>query len=194
MFTAYQLHLPSEVRCFHYHVPPSYVGAEAIVFDGFLSPSEPIACRSYLFFNRWLEVFITFDEHLALAADPTHPFPFAFNCDITTPYYRVDHHLFTTDLCIDILVAPDGRTYQVEDTDEFTQWYAHGAFGAAWYVAAQREVAAVTELLDTQQFVAFLNAIAPFPTHRPRAQLSTMEQPDLAATPFVAHPHYARYR
>jgi len=178
---------------FRYLAEPTFRGPEALVFDGFVGDDAPVACRSYLFFTRWLEIFVTFDAHLRPLADATAPFPFAFNCDLTTPYYQVGQLLFTTDLCVDILVAADGRSYQVKDTAEYEHWYRDGAFGQGWYDGVQRELAALTALLETNQFLPFLHAIAPFPAHWPTSQLSTYVQGDLAAAPFVDHPRYPRY-
>ena len=193
MFTAYQLHLPSDVRIFRYTATPTVITPGAMVFDGVLTETKRIVCRSYLFFARWLEIFVTFDEHLTLHADRTTLFPFAFNCDLTTPYHHVGNRLFTTDLCVDVLVAPDGGTYQLKDTDEFEERYMQGAFGRIWYDGVQRELAGLTRRLESKQFLSFLNDIAPFPTEHPTTQLSTMEHHDLATTTFEYHPWYPRY-
>ncbi len=168
------------------------MNAEVMVFDGLLSLTEPIQCRSYLFFQRWLEIFVTFDANLALLPDPTSAFPYAFNCDITTPYHRVGQHLFTTDLGLDVVVAADGATYQGKDADEFEQWYTQGAFGVGWYTAAQRELTALIQLLETHQFIQFLTDIAPFPTQGADVPLSTLVQEDLNSTEFIHHPQYPR--
>ncbi len=194
MFTAYQLHLPSDLRVFQYTVEPTYIGSDAVVFDGLLGDSEEMVCRSYLFFARWLEIFITFDDHLALRADPCATFPFAFNCDLTTPYHRVEDRLYTTDLAVDVLVAPDGRTYHVKDGVEFEAGYRQGAFGPGWYESVRRELRALTQLLETNQFLRFLNDIAPFPTKRPVAPLSIMDRAGLETAAFVEHPRYPRYQ
>ncbi len=194
MFTAYQLHLPSDLRVFQYLVEPTYSGANALVLDGLLGDTEQIVCRSYLFFERWLEIFVTFDDRLALCTDARAPFPFAFNCDLTTPYYRVADRLFTTDLAVDVLVAADGMTYQVKDVGEFEAWYRQGAFGSDWYEGVKRELAALTQLLETNQFLNFLNAIAPFPTQRPVTQLSSMDRPVIETVGFEQHPRYPRYQ
>lgn len=193
MLTAYQLHLPSDLRVFQYMVEPTYHGADAVVFDGLLADSEQIVCRSYLFFERWLEIFVTFDDRLALRADPVATFPFAFNCDLTTPYHRVDDRLFTTDLSVDVLVAADGMTYQVKDVAEFEAWYSRGAFGSGWYKNVRRELAALTQLLETNQFLRFLNDIAPFPVESPRAPLSVMDRAALETAGFEPHPRYPRH-
>ena len=86
MFQAHQLHLPDEVRVFQYVAQPTYQGSEALVFDGCVHPTMPIYARSYLFRQRWLELFLTFDAELRVRPDSNALFPFVCNCDLTTPY------------------------------------------------------------------------------------------------------------
>src|SRR3712207_3036068 len=50
MVTAYQLHLPTDLRTFRYSGAPTYSGADALVFDGLVGDEAPVACRSYLYF------------------------------------------------------------------------------------------------------------------------------------------------
>jgi len=170
-----------------------YSGADALVFDGLVGDEAPVACRSYLYFNRWLEIFVTFDDRLVPAGDSTASFPFAFNWDITTPYYRVGDQLFTTDLCVDSLVAADGRRYQVKDTDEYELWYRQGAFGRTWYRGVQQELAALTKMLETESFLPWLIDLVPFPSHRPPTPLSTRAHQQFASSTFADHPNYPRY-
>ena len=190
----YEQHLPSEVRIFRHLQSPAHIGCEAAVFDGLLhSPQGPVYCRSYRFFQRWLSVFITFDEDLTLTAGPDHPFPFAFNCDITTPHYRHGDCLFTTDLCIDILVGSDGRSYRVEDEDQLPQLYERGQFGQLWYERALRELRALTALLEKGELIHFLSRIAPFPTAPTEHPAATMEQATIEDVAFRYHPLFPRF-
>ena len=168
--TLFQHHLPSEVRIFKFSGNPTHVSSQAIVFDGVTTDSVPIYCRSYLFLERWLQVFMTLDENLCLKSDAISTFPFVFNCDFTTPHYLHDSKVFTTDLCVDILVGADGSSYKVKDADEFEEMYKAGYFGKQWYENAKQEVASLSGLLDKGQFLDFLNEVTPFPTIPTKAQ------------------------
>jgi hypothetical protein len=190
--TAYQLHLPDDLRIFHYGAPPIAETADVLVFEGW-SDDRSAICRSYLFFNRWLEVFVTFDASFNLRPDPDYLFPFAFNCDITTPYHRVGKRLYTTDLCLDLLVAADGRSYHIEDRDELEDWHQSGVISTAGYKAALREQDSLLNLFTTGRFLDLLTAIAPFPTAPPRAHLSTMERLDRKSAGFVEYPYASRW-
>ena len=123
----------------------------------------PIYCRGYYFLDRWLSVFVTFDEQLELREDSDHSLPFAFNCDITTPHYRRGNSIFTCDLYIDILVRADGATYQLEDLEDFQKAFASELFGRTWFDNARREMDWLVDLVESSGFPDFLNEVAPFP-------------------------------
>lgn len=184
MFRAHQLHLPDEVRLFQYLAPPIYDGEDALVFDGQASPSMSTYARSYLFRQRWLEIFVTFDAELRLLPDPDDPFPFVCNCDLTTPYLVRGTDGYTIDLFLDVLVAADGRTYQIRDREEFEEAATTGSIPLSWYQAVQRDLAWLINLLDTNQFLPMLQHMAAFPTQHPHTALSTLERYAQPATAF----------
>jgi hypothetical protein len=193
MFHAHQLHLPNDLRVFHYLTRPVYQGPEALVFDGRASLDAPIFARSYLFRQRWLEIFLTFDHHLHLRADTEDSFPFVFNCDLSTPYVVSDDHGYTIDLFVDVLVAADASTHQIRDRAAFDQAAQTNCIPRSWCDAVERELAWLVHLLDTQQFLPMLNRLTPLPSRTPEQMLSVLEAgvltedsfPDLTTYPFA---------
>jgi hypothetical protein len=193
VFHAYQLHLPDDLRIFHYLSQPVYDGPEALVFDGRLSLESSLFARSYLFRQHWLEIFITFDDHLHFRPDTADAFPFVFNCDLTTPYVVFENQGYTVDLYLDLLVAADGTTYQIRDRAAFDAAQSNG-IPRSWCDAVERETAWLVDLLDTQQFLPMLNRLAPFPQSISEQMLSTFEAgnitddrfPDLTSYQFVS--------
>ena len=190
----YQLHLPSEVRIFQHHFEPISVCPHAVVMDSVtINNGASTYCRGYYFLDRWLSVFVTFDEYLKLKPDSDHAFPFAFNCDITTPHYRDGDSIFTTDLYIDVLVADDGFTYQVEDMEDFQQAYARGLFGKGWYENARRELDWLISILNQQRFLDFLNQVTALPDSGSTNILPPMQRCHIDEVDFTYHPEYPRY-
>jgi hypothetical protein len=192
--TLYQHHLPTEVRIFRYLSPPVQLDDEVIVCDGWFSPGPaPIYCRSHMFLKRWLHIFATFDHGLSPWEDRFEGFPFQFNCDITTPHYRVGDKLYTTDLCVDVLVSANGRECLARDMEGFAARHAAGQFGDLWREAAQRETRWLESLVTEGSFLTFLEATAPFPTATIPSEISEMAQHQLETAGFVFHPSYPRY-
>jgi hypothetical protein len=153
----------------------------------------PIYCRGYYFFDKWLSVFITFDEQLQLKPDSNPAFPFAFNCDITTPHYRRGNSLFTSDLYIDVLVGTDGYTYQNKDVEDFERAFSFGLFGKRWYEGAKREADWLAGLLEQNRFVDFLNEVAPFPKTKSVYIQPSIRRCHIDEIDFEYHTQYPRY-
>jgi hypothetical protein len=192
--TLYQLHLPSEVRIFHHAFEPTHAGNDAVVMDTVVLQGDTATyCRGYYFLDRWLSVFVTFDEQLELKADPGYGFPFAFNCDITTPHYYRGDSIFTTDLYVDILVGTDGNIYQVEDLAGLQEAFDAGLFGKAWFESTRREADWLVKLLERDRFLDFLNEVEPFPRTRPVNIDSPMRRCLIDDMDFEYHPQYPRY-
>ena len=167
----YQMHLPSKewplghVRRFEHPGRPVHVGSNAIVVDT-LSVWEGRHAygRYYGFLDRWLSVFVTFDiNDLSLTSYTKSEFPFAFNCDMTTPHYVHGGAIYTTDLLLDVLVLADGRSYQLVDVEEFEQAHAQDVFGHAWYDGAKREADRVIREVESGLFIDTLREVAPSP-------------------------------
>ncbi len=190
----YQLHLPSEVRIFEHPFKPISVCPHAVVMDSVTMENDaPTYCRGYYFLDRWLSVFITFDEHLGLKPDSDHAFPFAFNCDITTLHYREGDSIFTTDLYIDVLVGKDGCAYQIDDMEDFQQAFARGLFGKGWYESARRELDWLISILDQKRFLDFLNQVTPLPDSGSIHVLPTIQRCHIDEVDFRYHPEHPRY-
>lgn len=190
----YQLHLPSEVRIFEHDFEPTGVSYHAVVMDSVAVSDGVITyCRGYYFLGRWLSVFITFYDRLKLKPDSNSAFPFAINCDITTPHYREGDSIFTTDLYIDVLVAEDGLTYRIKDTEDFQQAFAEDQFGAVWYENAQSELDWLVSILDRGRFLDFLKQTAPFPDSGSTYALPLMRRYHIDEVDFRYHPVYPRW-
>lgn len=192
--TLHQLHLPREVRIFRYLQPPVRVDDDVIVCDGWWDDTRTTFCRSYKFTRRWLSVFATFDRDLAPVGDPNYGFPFAFNCDMTTPHHVVDDGIYTTDLCLDVLVSADGAGCVVKDEEELRAMHAAGQFGRMWHDAALREAEWVQNLVAEGRFIAFLETAAPFPAAATDGEISAPRRlRDLNDVDFFFPPHAPRY-
>lgn len=160
--------------------------------EGRGSRSPPEASGSLS--DRWLSVFTTFDEQLALKPDSNPAFPFAFNCDITTPHYCRGNAIFTSDLYIDVLVGTDGYTYQMKDMEDFERAFTLGLFGKTWYEGAKREAEWLAELLERNRFLDFLNGVAPFPRTTSAYIHPPMRRCPIDEIDFEYHPLYPRYK
>lgn len=172
-----------------------HVGGDPIVIDT-LSVWEGWQeyGRYYGFLDRWLSVFVTFDiNDLSLTSYPESEFPFAFNCDMTTPHYAHGGALYTTDLHLDVLVLADGRSHQLVDVEEFEQAYAQDVFGEVWYGGARREAERVIQEVEGGRFMDMLQAVAPFPRTPIAAEHSTLMELELDEAEFRYHPAYPRF-
>ena len=191
-FVLYQHHLPDEVRVFRY--ARLQKRKEALVADGVarLGGSE-VYCRSYMFLERWLQVFAVFDSHFKPKDDANGPFPFAFNCDVTTPHYVQASSVYTTDIALDILVASDGCAHRVVDETAFNALYENGLFGECWREKALRERDEVVEMLEQRTFLNRLNDVAPFPERWIDSNMPVMERGTGMSTGFKPDPRFPRY-
>ena len=153
------------VSRFEYRSQPVYHGRDAIVLDALtIWEGWHAYGRYYGFLDRWLSVFVTFDiRDLSLTSYPENTFPFAFNCDMTTPHFLDADAIYTTDVLLDVLVLADGRTHKLKDVEEFEQAYTDGMFGTVWYQGAKREAERVIQEAENGQFIDMLQDVAPFP-------------------------------
>ncbi len=198
----YQAHLPSKawplghVRRFEHPSRLVHVGDDAIVIDTLgVRKGWHAFGRYYGFLDRWLSVFVTFDiNDLSLTSYPKSEFPFAFNCDMTTPHYLHRDAIYTTDLHLDVLVLADGRSCRLVDLQEFEQAYAREVFGHAWYDGAKREADRVIREVERGLFIDMLQEVAPFPHTPIVAEHSTLRELGLDEVEFRYHPAYPRFR
>ncbi len=150
--------------------------------------------RFYGFLDRWLSVYVTFDiDDLSPASHPSDDFPFAFNCDMTTPHYVDGEAIYTTDLHLDVLVLADGTKHQLVDVEEFESAYQDGQFGRVWYDGARREADRVMEEARTGRFVDMLREAAPFPDSLTQTKPSGLTELDPGQVEFRDHPRFPRF-
>ncbi|MXY43489.1 MAG: DUF402 domain-containing protein [Dehalococcoidia bacterium] len=137
-------------------------------------------------------MFVTFNKALQLHPSHYGDFPFALNCDITTPHLLEASAAFTTDLCIDVLVGVDGETYLVKDIEEHKNAFSQGRFGSLWHQEAKNELERIVSELERGEFLDMLHSIAPFPTSFEGIQRYSRTQYRLGDGPFRYHPQYPR--
>ncbi len=167
--------------------------SRAVVLDAVYGNTNGIVYgRCYCFLDRWLSVFVTFDKDLQLHPSYSGDFPFAFNCDVTTPHLLDGSAAFTTDLLIDVLVGPDGKTHLVKDIDEYEDAFSQSLFGPSWDAAARNELQRLAGELKRGEFLDVLQTIVPFPTSWDGIGLSSRDQYRLGDGPFQYHPQYPR--
>jgi hypothetical protein len=188
----YQYHLPSEVRIFEFTGDPTLASSEAMFFDIVTTDAVPVYCRSYLFTKRWMQIFMTMDAKLSLKPDDGD-FPFVFNCDITTPHYIDDDHIYTTDLCVDLLVAANGKDYRIKDIDAFEKMHSMNHFGDLWFEQVKNEISFWVDLLESGKFINYLNDIAPFPIVPTENKARPMQRCNIGDVAFEHHPLYPQY-
>ena len=189
----YQHHLSGEVRIFRYPGLPVIDTPSAVVFDSVVYYPVPTYCRVYLFLTRWLQVFMTFDDQMALHPDPFDPFGFAFNCDITTPYHRSGNILYTSDVCLDVCVQPDGRTYRIEDQMELDEALENGQIGRQWHQESVDECDHLVSQIEEGRFISSLEAVVPFPKSWEDLGPTSLEKHSINEVNFEYHPSFPRF-
>ena len=193
--TLYQHHLRSQkAMVFTYPRGAHLLNDQAVVFDFSVNNDRKRThCRCYYFLKHWMSIFVTFDESLQLKPDSEHQFPFAFNCDITTPHYRSGRSLYTTDILLDIIVKPDGTSYMIEDETQFYDAYENRMFGTNWYEGASKALEWWCTLLEKRAFIDYLNSVAPFPIEMSVNQEPLFIERDIDEIPFLNHPLHPRF-
>lgn len=193
--TLYQHHLRSQkVLVFTYPYGVHLLNDQAVVFDfSVKNKQDDTHCRCYYFMKHWMSVLVTFDESLQLKPDSEFHFPFAFNCDITTPHYCSGRSLYTTDILLDIIVKPDGASYMIEDETQFYEAYENGMFGTNWYEGASKALEWWCTLLEKGAFIDYLNSVAPFPTKMSVNHEPLLIENDIDEIPFLNHPLHPRF-
>ena len=189
----HQLHLPDEVRVFNSTRVEADTSSQALVIDSVYGVDDGVVYgRCYCFLNRWPSVFVTFGEDLQLHPSQYGDFPFAFNCDITTPHLLDGSAVFTTDLYIDVLVAVDGETHLVKDIDEHEDRFSQNLFGPSCYIGAKNELSRLVGELKRGEFLGILQSIAPFPSSFEGIERYGRAEYRLGDGPFRHHPQYPR--
>lgn len=131
---------------------------EALVYDVGYGGT---ALRHYAFYHCWYAINCTLDRSGQFVTEK-EPIDWCFNIDIGTPLFTRNNAAYDVDLCLDVLVGPDGREYVVKDEDEFEHAVKQG-----WVTAQEQEGArsGLKELLNIIQSGAlldFLHTTCPF--------------------------------
>jgi hypothetical protein len=138
--------------------------ADVLVYDVRVGPETSL--RHYSFRDRWFQVNVSRDRHgrLVTEAGPGELawLHWSFNCDICTPLQTVADGWRSVDLEIDILAAPDGKTYVVKDEDDFAHAVAAGYIDPTQASGARHGLAELQAILATPGgLLAFLNDYFP---------------------------------
>jgi predicted RNA-binding protein associated with RNAse of E/G family len=155
----YNFHLPDDVRLFT--TPRAAVkrwDSSVIVYDvrigdGFL--------RNYAFTDRWFEVNCVFDLDGRLRPE-AGPVDWAFNCDICTPSIVQTSGVYNVDLFLDILVAPDGKTFALVDENDFAEARIKGWLTSSEIAGARLGVDDLVGIIRDGGLRPFLERILPF--------------------------------
>lgn len=135
----FDLHLPDEVRLF---LLPSHSvrrwDDDVIVYDVRIGDA---VLRHYGFRHHWFQVNCSLNLNGSFTTEPGS-IDWTFNCDISTPVFTEGTDCHAVDLCLDVLVAPDGRSHVVIDEDDFAEAEARGWISAAEAHGARRGAAA----------------------------------------------------
>jgi hypothetical protein len=123
----------------------------ALVYEVRVGPNASL--RHYSFPDRWFQVNVSRDGRGALVTEPG-PGELAwlqssFNCDICAPLQSVADGWLSVDLELDVLAAPDGKTYAVKDEAVFADVVAAGFLSRAEADGARKGLAALRVILES---------------------------------------------
>ncbi|MBN2441052.1 MAG: DUF402 domain-containing protein [Spirochaetales bacterium] len=153
------LHFPSEVRvsefsedCIRLH------NATTLIYDIAI---HDLVLRHFVFYDKW------FDIHCFLAKNGDFeilpgPIDCCFDCDISTPLFKLNNNFYNIDLEYDILVGSNGRTHKVTDEDEFMTAIENKWISPFEQNGARKGLEELISILNNQGLIAFLDNIYPF--------------------------------
>lgn len=185
----HDFHPPDDVRVFR--VPrqgllvdrPDRLVYEVAVHDaGFRGE---VVLRHYAFADRWFKVNVCLDLDGHLFDEDALPYPFCFNCDVSTPMQRSGDSIFAVDLWLDVLVRADGQTYTVGDEDEFADALRAGLLSEREAEGARLGLGELVDLASSGKLIGFLEEIVPFgpcakrPAHGAPQRLRTADVPEI---------------
>lgn len=107
------------------------------------------------------------------------------NCDICTPHFLLGPDAYNLDLCIDVLVGPDGRRHQVIDEDHFAEATRLGWLSEAERAGALAGVSELLRIIESEGLVAFLEGVCPF-----QHAADSERQPPMERRPISAFPKF----
>jgi predicted RNA-binding protein associated with RNAse of E/G family len=177
-FYFYNLCLPDDVTCFL--IPGEAIrrwDAEVQVYDVLVG--SDLVLRHYAFYQRWFEINCTLDLHGNFVAE-AGPIPWCFNIDICTPFFSKGNRGFNVDLCLDVLVAPDGDQYVIKDEGDFAHATRQHWITDKEHEGARAGLANILQIVTSGALLPLLREIYPFDVRGAALQLPP-EKPDLAA-------------
>jgi hypothetical protein len=159
IFYFYNLHFPAEVRvsefsrdCIRLH------NDTTLIYDINI---HDLILRHFVFYDRW------FDIHCFLAKDGDFeilpgPIDCCFDCDISTPLFKLNNNFYNIDLEYDILVGRDGKMHRIKDEEEHLAAIANNWISDFEQKGARKGLEDLISILDTQGLISFLDHIYPF--------------------------------
>lgn len=179
----FNYHAPDEVRLFL--VPPGGVRRwddQAVVYDVQIGRDRIL--RRYSFAHRWFEVNCSLDLHGRFVTEPG-PIDWCFNCDISTPHFRVGADVYNMDLWLDVLVAPNGREHAVIDEDDLAEAIRLGWPTELEQAGARAGLADLLGVIKSQGLVGFLDQVCPFVSVSANGEQPPMERMPVAGFPWL---------
>jgi hypothetical protein len=150
----YNFHPPDEVRIFD--VPSEGIriwNDEMLAYDVAV---EDRVLRHFSFYTYWFEVNCTLMPEGQLGIEQG-PIDWTFNCDICTPCFSKGNKIYDVDLCLNVLVGPDGKEFFVEDEQEFEHAVKAGWISAYEEQGARSGLHYLLSLIKAGNFLEFLS-------------------------------------
>jgi hypothetical protein len=173
----HEFHPPEDLRRFAC-APASVIRADEAVVVVEAAEGDRLI-RHHMWADRWFTITTTIDlVGRFIEGGGPKTIPFAFDCDISTPFIRIGDSVYTVDMWLDVLVRADGTTYQVVDRDHFARAQAAGWLSEAEASGALRGLEDLTGIIERAELIEMLAAIHPFgPAERPAPDLLPRADP-----------------
>lgn len=155
----YNLHFPSEVRVSEFSEDCIRLHDDSIlIYDINI---HDLILRHFAFYDKW------FDVHCFLAKNGDFeilpgPIDCCFDCDISTPLFKLDNRFYNIDLEYDILVGRDGKMHRIKDEEEHLAAITNNWISDFEQKGAQKGLNELKAILHNQGLINFLNDIYPF--------------------------------
>ena len=148
---------------------------------------QGVALRHYSFPDRWWSANISLNLDGSVRTEFGPDGSYAFDCDITTPHFEAFDALCNIDLKLDVFVRPDARAYIVTDRDDFTEAVERGWIDDLERRRAERALAELTALIESDELLAFLEDICPIRAVDEAAEVTILDHRTLADAPVLEH-------
>jgi len=148
---------------------------------------QGVALRHYSFPDRWWAANASMNLDGTLRTEFGPGTVFSYDCDITTPHFEAFGALCNIDLKLDVFLRPDGVQHVVTDQDDFERCIADGTIDDVDRAGAERGLAELLELIESQRFVALLDEVYPFGPVDDAAEVIIGELRSVDDVPVIAH-------